>query len=147
MNQNGFIIKNTFCEIVQSKKKADELPWQLLQAQEWERLKDCLGNMDMFQMLMTEEKRYELLGYCLTIGNRYDMVEVYNKTLVQYEGRKNQETCTYYLDRTAYFFNLNARYSAAEPLYKRALKIYEKVLGPRHPKTVQCRKNLEHCKG
>ena len=41
-------------------RKADELPWQLRKAQEWERLKDCITNLDMFHKLMTETKRYEL---------------------------------------------------------------------------------------
>jgi hypothetical protein len=30
----------------------------------------------------------------------------------------------------------------AEPLYKRALLIFEKALGPDHPRTANCRKDL-----
>jgi hypothetical protein len=35
-------------------------------------------------------------------------------------------------------------YDSAEPLYKRALAIREKVLGAEHPDTVKTRENLEN---
>jgi tetratricopeptide (TPR) repeat protein len=35
-----------------------------------------------------------------------------------------------------------ARYSEAEPLYKRALAIWEKALGSEHPHVAQCLNNL-----
>jgi len=35
------------------------------------------------------------------------------------------------------------RLSEAEPLYRRALDIFETSLGTEHPRTVNCRRNLE----
>jgi len=32
------------------------------------------------------------------------------------------------------FYRVQGRYAEAEPLYKRALAIYEKALGPEHPR-------------
>ena len=37
------------------------------------------------------------------------------------------------LNQTAYYLNERARYEAAEPLYRRALAIAEKAMGPEHP--------------
>jgi len=37
-------------------------------------------------------------------------------------------------------------YDHAEPLYQRALEIFEKVLGAEHPNTIMCRDNLKKCR-
>jgi hypothetical protein len=37
-------------------------------------------------------------------------------------------------------------YEGAEPLYRRALNIYKKVLGKKHPDTINCQKNLKALK-
>ena len=66
-------------------RKVDELPWQLEKAEEWEGLKDSLTDMDMFHELQGESKKYELTGYWLSLGERYDMVEAYNTALSRYE--------------------------------------------------------------
>ena len=66
-------------------RKVDELPWQLAEAKEWEHLQDCVTDMDMFLRLRTEAKQYELMGYWLAMGDRFDMAEAYNKALNRYE--------------------------------------------------------------
>lgn len=48
-----------------------------------------------------------------------------DQVIYQQAGRLLHETATYLLDR--------ARYTEAEPLYQRALRIREKLLGPEHP--------------
>jgi nephrocystin-3 len=128
-------------------RKVDELPWQLLQVESWERLKDCITDMDMFLKLRTDIKQYELMDYWLSIGNRFDMVEAYN-TMINRYGRTSpsEDALTYRLNEVAFFLNLNAIYEGAEPLYRRALAIHEKVLGREHPNTITIRKNLEALK-
>jgi Tfp pilus assembly protein PilF len=41
----------------------------------------------------------------------------------------------------AFLYQEQARYPEAEPLYRRALEIYEAALGPDHPSTIDCRNN------
>ena len=49
-----------------SPRKVDELPWQLAQAQNWQRLYDLLAHLDFFQKLC-EQSRYDLLAYWAAI--------------------------------------------------------------------------------
>ena len=124
-------------------RKADELPWQLEKAEEWERLKDCITDPEMFLLFDTETKLYELTGYWLSLGDRYDMIKEYFSTVREYEKIvRSEEELAGKLHNVAYFFYLNAIYEGAEPLYRRALEINEKVLGPDHPDTAQILNNL-----
>ncbi len=132
-------------------RKADELPWQLCQAESWERLKDCITDMNMFLKLMIDTTQYELMGYWLAMGDRFDMVESYNTALSRWEQtRPSDDTVSFTLNRVAQFLVLNAKYEGAEPLYRRALDIREKVLGKEHPDTAESLNNLAellHSKG
>jgi Flp pilus assembly protein TadD len=47
------------------------------------------------------------------------------------------------LNNLAFLYRLQGRYTEAEPLYKRALEIFEKVLGSDHPNTEVVRYNLK----
>jgi nephrocystin-3 len=118
-------------------RKVDELPWQLKEAESWERLKDCITDMEMFLRLRTEIKQYELMGYWLAIGNKFNMTTAYNDMIKQYERTSPPEDeLSYVLNKVSFFFWLNTRYPEAEPLCKRALEISEKVLGKDHPNVV-----------
>ncbi|MCX5698057.1 MAG: tetratricopeptide repeat protein [Candidatus Omnitrophica bacterium] len=124
-------------------RKVDELPWQLLRAESWQRLEGCVTDMDMFMKLMVETKLYELIGYWLSIGIRYDMVEAYQKMIGQYEKTLPHESVlANRLNEIALFLDINARYQEAEFLYRRALAIREKILGPEHPDTATSLGNL-----
>ena len=116
----------------------DELPWQLAQAQELQRLKDCVADLAMFQQLMTAARQYELTGYWLALEPRFDLVATYQDALVHYEqtavSRAEVACCC---NRVASFLNLAARYEGAEPLYRKALAMREELLGPEHPDTAQ----------
>jgi tetratricopeptide (TPR) repeat protein len=117
-------------------RKADELPWQLSKAEEWERLKNCLADLPMFSLLNTESKKYELSGYWRLLENRYDIVDSYGAALEHFEiTGATEDILANYLHSVASFFDLNAKYAGAEPLYRRALTIHEKMLGSDHPNT------------
>jgi hypothetical protein len=45
------------------------------------------------------------------------------------------------LKNLAVFYTAVEKYAEAEPLYQRALAIFEAHLGPRHPKVVTCLQN------
>jgi len=46
------------------------------------------------------------------------------------------------LNNLAALYHAQGRYDEAEPLYRRALALYEQVLGPIHPLVAQCLNNL-----
>jgi nephrocystin-3 len=105
-------------------RKVDELPWQLRQSKQWEKLKNCITDIEMFLRLRTKVREYELMGYWLAIGDRFDMVECYNQMLHTNEISLSPKGLI--LTKVALYFYLNARYADAEPLFKRSLEIYEK---------------------
>jgi nephrocystin-3 len=124
-------------------RKVEELPYQLLQAEEWERLKDCITNMEMFPILIAKEKRYELMGYWSVIGDRFDMGETYKAILDRYEANSPATNALLSrLNEVAFFLDLNARYEEAETLFRRALAICEKAQGPEHPDMATILNNL-----
>jgi tetratricopeptide (TPR) repeat protein len=136
-------IADFFEKLELSNRKVDELPWQLLAARQWERLKDAITNLDLFNHLNTDLKKYELIGYWLALGKRYDMVEAYGQVLNEYELKtSDQPLLANFLNLVAGFLSLNARYAGAEPLNRRALAILEKALGPWHLDTASCLYNL-----
>ena len=47
-----------------------------------------------------------------------------------------------FLDNLALLYENQSRYEAAEPLYKRALAVWQKALGPDHPLVAQSINNL-----
>ena len=111
-------------------RKVDELPWQFAEAKDWERLKGCIIDMNMFLRLRTDIKQYELMGYWLSIGDRFDMVDACNVMINRYERTSpSEDKLSFRLNEVALFLWLSAKYKEAEPLYRRALAIYEKALG------------------
>lgn len=62
-------------------RKADELPWQLKEAQAWERLKNCITNVTFFGEIISAKRQDEILRYWLAIGNRFDVVSAYTNML------------------------------------------------------------------
>jgi tetratricopeptide (TPR) repeat protein len=46
------------------------------------------------------------------------------------------------LNNLAELYRVQGQYAAAEPLYKRALAIWEKALGPDHPQVATVLKNM-----
>jgi hypothetical protein len=50
-------------------------------------------------------------------------------------------------DNLAALFKSRRKYEEAERLYRYALDIFEKALGPKHPKVVRCRENYARLLG
>jgi nephrocystin-3 len=137
------ILANYFHKDKPSERVLDELPYHLMKAKEWEKLKDYIGDLDVFIKLNTYKKKYELFGYWNVIGDRYDIVKVYREGLNLLEEKGGTgEKLSYALNQVAVFLQETARYEGAEQLYLRYMGISEKVLGPEHPNTAVSLNNL-----
>ncbi len=114
-------------------RKIEELPWQIMKAKLWQRLKDCITNIEMFLELMSDERQYELTSYWLTFGKRFDMVAEYTIIINLFE-QSNPDTLrlSLLIDKITIFLALNARYEEALPLAQKALDIKETIFGPNH---------------
>ena len=137
-------LANYFDQQMLDGRKAEELPWQWQQIGAWERLKDCISDIPMFDAIYNKNL-YELLGYWLRMGNLYDLGESYSRSFAEWEARQatGDSAQTFrYMKALGAFLRLCARYTAAEPLIRRALAICEKVLGPEHPDTASCLNDL-----
>jgi tetratricopeptide (TPR) repeat protein len=68
--------------------------------------------------------------------------EKLRRAIALYEVQEQPETLAASLSKLAYLYKSQGQYEAAEPLYRRALAIRERVLGPDHPDTAQSLNNL-----
>lgn len=124
-------------------RKIDELPWQLSEANELKRLKDCVSSLDMFKELNINSKKYELIGYWLKIKEKHDMVKTYKDAICHFEhSNPKLKDLIFLLNQVAIFFYLNAYYSEAVLLYKRVLDIVEKTYGNDHIEVATAMNNL-----
>ena len=126
-----------------SDRKAEELPWQYSQMKAFEELKNTIIDLEIFQMLSTKDKKYELLGYWQTIDSLYNMVHSYNESISKLEQKGIVEKdFADVLNDVGVFFEMAGRYDGAEQLFRRALKIFCNSAGPEHTKAATCFSNL-----
>lgn len=124
-------------------RKLDELPALLRDTEQWEPLKDLLADLPTFVNLLDRERwKWELHGFWLAIGGRYDPIEVYCHALAEVEPILSAEHMSHILNEVAVFHRDAGRYEGAEPLYRRALEVRERVLGKEHPYTLTSVNNL-----
>lgn len=65
-------------------RKADELPWQLMKAEEWGWLRDCLSQFDIFLNLRQRDGESELLNYWKILQPHYSVAATYTQALRGY---------------------------------------------------------------
>ena len=127
-------------------RKVDELPWQLWRGERWQRLKDCVTDMEMFLKLRTEAKQYELTGYWLSMGERYDMAAAYNEMIGEYEKTSpDAPELAYRINETAFFLDLNARYEKRNRYTAGLLQSWRKRSAPNIPIRLQACTTLHYC--
>jgi tetratricopeptide (TPR) repeat protein len=124
-------IADYFDQLEVSLRKAEELPWQLHQAGELERLKQCLSSIPMFLEFSSDDKHYELLGYWREIGDLTVMEQTYFQNATEFFQNfpdPIEEANAY--DRLGQFFHNSGRYAAAQPFLQKALDLNQLSFGP-----------------
>ncbi len=104
-------------------RKAEELPWQLLQCHDWRRLARVLSDIDLFGAMMKNDvRRFEIASYWAAIGNRVDLVETYTGMLDGYKRHDppGDDVGRIVLEISSLFFNAE-RTDAAEALIAREM--------------------------
>jgi len=109
-------------------RQVEELPWQLQQAQAWDRLAHTLTEPSLF-IPLARDRDYELLGYWLAIGGRAARPEPAHEAVAERllaEDRHAERTILY-LDLLARFHNLAGRFEAAERGFLRLIPLMEEA--------------------
>ena len=113
-----------------SGRVCEELPWQLMQAGDTERLVGCLATIPIFLALHTDLKRFELLQYWLTVSDHALMVDSYRESIHRYERDINDPVVlAQAMSEIGEFFRLSGDFDSAEPYLRRALMLRDKHLG------------------
>ena len=86
--------------------------------------------------------KWELHWYWVVLEDCFDPVEVYQQSLSAVEQNTAPERFAYLLNEVAGFHRDAGRYAGAEPLLRRALEGFERVLGKEHPDTLTSVNNL-----
>ncbi|MCA8989318.1 MAG: tetratricopeptide repeat protein, partial [Planctomycetaceae bacterium] len=114
-------------------RKLDELPWQLVKAQENKRLHRILTNSDCFLGLYDKDK-YELLGYWQHLEPKYDLSESYTVAFNNWKKEiSDQARLTLLANNLGIFLKESARFQEAEPILRQAVELSQKVFGAGHP--------------
>ena len=128
-----------------SARSCDELPWLLEQTELYERLRQCLLDIERF-LLIRERDQNELIGYWVRLGKERSMGEPYLDSFARWErttwSSASQARIPHVANALGYFLGTAGLHAGAEPLFQRALEGHERALGPAHPDTLTSLNNL-----
>ncbi len=118
-----------------SRRKVDELPWQLASAGELDRLKNCLVDLKVFFELNHESTRHELHGYWRQVADKYDLAHEYTIAVDKLQANvgETSELIERMID-VSWFLIESVEFEAAESLLRRVLAIVESNEGVDHPR-------------
>ena len=124
-------------------RTCDELPWLLWKTESRDRLRACLLDMKRF-LLIQERDQDELMGYWVWLGEEREMGEIYLESFETWSrepGRQDTEIASS-ANHLAFFLFHASLYAEAEPLWRRALAIFERSFGANPPKVATALNNL-----
>jgi nephrocystin-3 len=124
-------------------RSAAELPWQLREAGERDRLRACLLDIDLF-LLIWDRDQNELLRYWVWLGEERVMGKAYVEALETWSRVPGREGAgvSFATNTLAFFLHGASLYAEAEPLMRRALAIDEQSYGKNHPDIARGLNNL-----
>ncbi len=124
-------------------RRAEELPWQLLEAGRMSELRESIADIDLLVPMIREDKEYELLGYWLAVGAGTDIAEAYRQAVERYEaGNPDRLDLARILGAVGDFLRHCGRFEEALPFVRRAAAIRAELLGRDNAETAQSLYNL-----
>ncbi|MBN1570681.1 MAG: tetratricopeptide repeat protein [Acidobacteria bacterium] len=124
-------------------RSTTELPWQLREAGERDRLRTCLLDMDRF-LLISNGNQSELMRYWVWLSEERLMGKAYLEVFEpwsQIPDRQDSQI-SYGANQLFYFLHYASLGSEAELLMRRALEIDEQSCGKDHPVVARTLNNL-----
>jgi nephrocystin-3 len=127
-------------------RKSDEWPWQLQEAEEWDRLQEALTDRNLFLALFKSETDVELGRYWVRLREARPAVQMgklYREAFALWEAGEQEASSDGFLaNHLGVFLFDSACYEEAEPMYRRALEIRGQFYGPDHPEVATSLNNL-----
>ena len=119
-----------------SGRSCDELPWLLFQTESYQRLRQCLLDVDRFLEIKKRDEE-ELRRYWMHLGEERSMGELYLASFERWsqlaDGERDGNRTSYAANELALFLMHSGLYDEAEPLLRTAIDIDTKSLGSNHP--------------
>ncbi len=119
----------------------DELPWLLMQTESFERLRNCLLNIDYFIQIL-KINQGELQSYWVSLNEEKNMGTLYVESFYNWKTDKQNTVVAYCAHSLGFFLSSAALYVNAEPLLRLALHIEEERCGKGNPNIGSCYSNL-----
>jgi len=116
-----------------STRSYDELPWLLFKSEMFERLRNCLLNIDFFLEICIRDEN-ELRGYWVNLNEERNIGKSYLESFKVWSVLKetNYEMISRAANWLGYFLTHTALYTEAEQIYRLSMQIAENCLGKDH---------------
>ena len=135
-------IADGFSRLMPSRRRAEEEPWGWLNAQEFTRLEECIGSIEMFSHLTSEGMEYDLASYWRAVDGLERMPERYRQQLsdsvVSTIGIEPSEA----LIQMAQFFEICGELDAAQSALIDSVSMRSQRSGDMHTETAAARSRL-----
>ena len=136
------VLADYFEQLLTGPRKAEELPWQLREAGERERLPRHLLDIPLF-LLMLKRDQNELMGYWVWLNQERTMEQPYVQAFDAWAADKGEDPeVSQAANELGFFLKHAALHAVAEPLYRRALAIDEASFGAEHHNVARDLNNL-----
>ena len=108
-------------------RKAEELPWQLFQTDQYTKLRDTLTDPKVLRYLLINLRSFEITNYWAKLSASYDMVDSYHSKLKTMEENNipPQEVSLFCSD-VGRILSIAGFYQNAETFYRKAIEIVKK---------------------
>ena len=117
-----------------SYRSCDELPWLLFQTESYQRLRQCLLDVDRFLEIKDRDKE-EIGRYWRDLGSEKTMGGLYRVSFAHWskQAGRDENRISYAASELGVFLNIRVFTADAEPLLRRASVIEAGNPGPGHP--------------
>jgi tetratricopeptide (TPR) repeat protein len=112
-----------------SARRAEEEPWQWIEAQNLDELRITLADPDLLPYLLEKENLYRAFGYWRMLEGKYDLVAEYDRVLTLLRSGPDKNKYIQCLEAIANFYVTAAKYGVAKPLFEELITIKEELFG------------------
>ncbi len=120
-----------------SLRRADEEPWQWVEAEEWERLKNALVDVPLFEILAEKTRQYELLGYWRKLEGMWDAREEYEKVVKNLQNSTDEKKFVTIIEKLANYYLIAGKFNDAKPLLEQTIELNKRIYGEESSKTAE----------